>query len=63
MIPRITYVLAVLAAGCAAVVAASLLPISDPATASGVCIVAGTVAAFVTQMFLPCPCHRKDGRS
>lgn len=51
---------AVVAFACAAVVAASLLPVTDPATASGLCIVTGTVAGWLADMWLPCPCHRKD---
>lgn len=42
--------------------AASFLPITDPATASGVCIVAGAVGLLLADAWLPCPCQRKDGR-
>lgn len=58
------YVLAVTAIACAAVYAASLLPITDPVTASGVCTVAGAVGMLLADAWLPCPCpcHRKDQR-
>jgi hypothetical protein len=51
------YVAAVLAIACAAVYAASLLPITNPATAWGVCVTAGNFAALAALTWLPCPCH------
>lgn len=59
---RLLYILAVLAVACAAVVAASLLPVTDPVTAWGVCVIAGHFAALTVLTYLPCPCHRKDSR-
>lgn len=59
---RLLYILAVLAVACAAVAAASLLPVTDPVTAWGVCVVAGNFAALTVLTYLPCPCHRKDTR-
>ena len=57
---RLLYILAVLAVACTATVAASLLPVTDPVTAWGVCVVAGNFAALTVLTYLPCPCHRKD---
>lgn len=57
------HALAVLAVACFATVTASFLPIADPAAASGVCITAGAVAGLAADVWLPCPCHRKDHRS
>lgn len=57
---RLLYGLAVLAVACAATWAASLLPVTDPTTAAGLCITAGSVAGLLTTTYLPCPCHRKD---
>ena len=56
------YVAAVTAIACAATYAASFLPIRDPFTAWGVCVVAGCVAilAATNWLPLPCTCHRKD---
>lgn len=62
MILRAAYILAVLAVGLAAVLLASLLPIHNPTTASGVCIAAGCFAAWAVLTYLPCPCHRGDHR-
>lgn len=62
MILRLFYVLAVLAVACAATVAASLLPVTDPVTAAGLCIAAGSVAGLLATTWLPCPCHRKESR-
>ena len=59
---RLLYILAVLAVACTATVAASLLPVTDPVTAWGVCVVAGNFAALSVLTYLPCPCHRKDSR-
>ena len=59
---RLLYVLAVLAVACAATAAASLLPVTDPTTATGLCIAAGSVAGLLATTWLPCPCHRKDNR-
>lgn len=56
------YWLAVLAIGCTAVVAASLLPIHTPATAWGLCVMAGNFAALAALTYLPCPCHQGDQR-
>lgn len=52
--------LALLAAGCAAVFAADLLPITDPATAWAADVSAGCFAVLAATTWLPCPCHRKD---
>lgn len=62
MIARLLYVLAVLAVACTATWAASLLPVSDPLTVTGLCITAGSVAGLLATTWLPCPCHRKDHR-
>lgn len=59
---RLLYGIAVLAVACAATVAASLLPVTDPVTAWGVCVVAGNFAALTVLTYLPCPCHRKESR-
>ena len=59
---RLLYILAVLTVACTATVAASLLPVTDPVTAWGVCVVAGNFAALSVLTYLPCPCHRKDSR-
>ncbi|MFM9629431.1 hypothetical protein ACKI10_17610 [Streptomyces galilaeus] len=44
---RLLYILAVLTVACAATVAASLLPVTDPTTATGLCIAAGSVAGLM----------------
>jgi hypothetical protein len=56
------YIAAVAAIAWAAVVAASLLPISSRVTAWGVCVAAGNFTALAALTWLPCPCHRKDHR-
>jgi hypothetical protein len=56
------YLLACLAIAVTATWAASLPPITDPATGQGVCIVAGSLGLLLAQAWLPCPCHRKDHR-
>lgn len=56
------HLLAVLAVACFATVTASFLPITDPAAASGLCIAVGAAAGLAADMWLPCPCHRKDRR-
>ena len=62
MILRFLYALVVLAIACTATWAASLLPVTDPVTATGLCIAAGSVAGLMATTWLPCPCHRKDNR-
>ena len=54
------YLTAVTAIACTATWAASLLPIRDPITAWGVCVVAGCFAILAATNWLPCPCQRKD---
>lgn len=62
MIRRIAYTLAILTAGLAGTVLASLLPIADTSVARAVCVSAGLTAAFTAQALLPCPCDRGDHR-
>jgi hypothetical protein len=56
--------LAVTAIALAATWATSLLPITNPVTATGLCIVAGAVGLLLADTWLPypCTCHRKDPR-
>ncbi|CAM5508774.1 hypothetical protein [Streptomyces aurantiogriseus] len=54
------YLLTVLTAAVLAVTAVAVAPISDPATARGVAIVAGNLAALAALLLYPN--HRKDGR-
>jgi ABC-type Fe3+-siderophore transport system permease subunit len=54
------YVAACLAIACAVTAAVALLPIADPTTAQGVCIVAGAIAGLAATHLLPTP-SRKDG--
>jgi len=56
------HVLAVLAIACGFVVGASLLPVSDPATEFGLCLVSGSVGILLALDWLPCPCCRKERR-
>jgi len=56
------YVIAVFAIATGATWAASLLPITNPLTAWGVCVAAGCFATIGALTWLPCPCQRKDGR-
>ena len=55
--PAPAYVAAVAAIALLAALTVSLLPL-HPATG----ITAGVVAALLAQVWLPCPCHRKDHR-
>lgn len=56
------YVVAVVVIAAGATGLASLLPVTDPVTAWGVCVVAGNFAALTVLIYLPWPCHRKDSR-
>jgi hypothetical protein len=56
------YVAAVTAIACTATWAASLLPITNPITAWGVCVAVGCFATLAATNWLPYPCQRKDGR-
>jgi len=56
------YVIAVFAIATGATWAASLLPITNPLTAWGVCVTAGCFAILAATNWLPYPSQRKDGR-
>lgn len=55
----IRYLACVLAATVVAVGLVAVVPIDDPATASGLAIVAGNFAALAALLY---PTHRKDSR-
>lgn len=57
------YIAAITAVATAATWTATLLPIGNPATAWAVNVAVGCFATLAAITWLPCPCHRKDGRS
>ena len=56
------YITAITAIACTATWAASLLPITNPIGAWGVCVVAGCFAILAATNWLPYPSQRKDHR-
>lgn len=54
------YVTAITAIACTVTWAVSLLPIRDPITAWGVCVVAGCFTILAATNWLPYPSQRKD---
>lgn len=56
------YIAAITIVAALATWTANLLPIGNPTTAWAVNVAAGCLATLGALTWLPCPCHRKDGR-